>query len=343
MTCTLSLDEIKNKETQIHNTKKISVATIQINLEWSNILKNHDKMMPFLHEAKKNGAELIVLPELFASGYFVTKEIWDSAETMDGPTVSWLKDISVKFNFYTGAGIIETDGKNFFNSFVLIGPNGDLLGKVRKNHAEAYVFKRGKWPHIINTKIGKVGIGICGDNQYKSLLHEMYKHSIDIMLMPHAWPTPHKITKSIDKETYKKQHKLMKELPLLYAKSLSVPVIFVNQIGSIKRMPGIFGKLMTPENFKLEGSSRIVDYDGNVKGELQDKEGVIIAEVTLNSEKKYYKKPRSYGENLFPGSAFGRKIIIPLDVFIGQAYYFFSTKRRKKSKEKNIILEYIST
>ena len=65
--------------------------------------KNHKNALPLIKEAAKKGAELIVLPELFASCYYVTKDIWNSVETLDGVTVKWLENTSKRLGVYIGA------------------------------------------------------------------------------------------------------------------------------------------------------------------------------------------------------------------------------------------------
>ncbi|MDQ9171391.1 nitrilase-related carbon-nitrogen hydrolase [Oxalobacteraceae bacterium R-40] len=59
---------------------------------------------------------------------------------------------------------VESGGLDFYNTFVLSGPNGTLLGQVRKNppcSTESYYFKAGSDEHFIDTDLGRIGIGIC--------------------------------------------------------------------------------------------------------------------------------------------------------------------------------------
>ncbi len=80
-------------------------------------------------------ADLVVLPELFASGYFFesTDQLARLAEPVDGPTVQRLHRWAQTTGATIVAGLPERDGDRFYNSAVVVTPNG-LLGTYRKTH-----------------------------------------------------------------------------------------------------------------------------------------------------------------------------------------------------------------
>lgn len=312
--------------------RSLRVAGIQIVLSKGNAEANRKRAESFILAAKQKGAELIVLPELFSSGYFVTSEIWDYAEYDEGPTVIWMKNLSEKLGIYLGAGLVETNGKDFLNSFYLTTPYGTLAGKTHKDNGEAYVFRRDKGSYIIETDIGRIGVGICGDNQYYKVLRTMHENSVDIMLMPHAWPAPFRSSGIVDEASMKQIHKRFRDLPKLYAESLGIPVVFVNQTGPMNKMPGILGKIMTPDTFYLSGNSVIIDSNGSVVDEIGENEGVITGAVKLDPNLKKWIEPVRYGKNLFSGSFIARNVIIPLDILAGKTSYALNRRRRLKAK-----------
>ncbi|NHJ49150.1 MAG: carbon-nitrogen hydrolase family protein [Asgard group archaeon] len=316
------------------NPVNLTVAAIQPNIELGDKESNFDHILSLIELAIKKGAQLIVLPELFSSGYIISKEIWDFAENTNGPTVKYLKKISKKYSIYIGAGFVETDGRNIYNSFLMTNPKGKIIGIIRKNNAEAYVFKRGKFNHIVQTPFGKIGVGICADNQFFNFLKQMHKESVDILLMPHAAPLPRQISKLIKEEDYKQQHQKLKELPIIYSKSLGIPIVFVNPIGIFRNIPGIIGRFIKPDQFSLKGYSRIIDYDGSIKGELLENEGIIVSTVSLHPSRKIYNKPKNYHGWLTQGSYLFRKIIIPLDILFGKIFYVFNRRRKKIARKK---------
>jgi N-carbamoylputrescine amidase len=63
--------------------------------------------------------------------------------------------------------------------FVLASPDGQIAGRACKASAEANVFRRGRHEHLIETPIGRIGIGICADNQFAAHLDLIHRHTPD--------------------------------------------------------------------------------------------------------------------------------------------------------------------
>jgi predicted amidohydrolase len=114
-------------------------------------------------------ADLVVLPELFNTGYqFVSREEAEglSEEVPSGFTTRSLVDLSREKGFYMVAGLAERDGDKFYNSAVLTGPGG-FIGAYRKTHLyfeEKLWFSQGDTGFKVwDTSVGRIGIMICFD------------------------------------------------------------------------------------------------------------------------------------------------------------------------------------
>lgn len=121
-------------------------------------MKTLIKSESFIKQAADQGAELILLPELLPYGYGINDSVWEGAEPMDGPSVSWLREQAKKYNAYIGFTFLETDGKDFYNTFVLADPTAAIAGQVRKSPApavESYFYREGSGSHVIETNIGR--------------------------------------------------------------------------------------------------------------------------------------------------------------------------------------------
>ena len=304
----------------------LRVAAVQLTASVGSNQANNQHAMPFIESAAQQGAGLVVLPETYSSGYLATAKVWNVAETSDGPTSRWIRETSRRLGIYLGTGFVETDGEDFYNSYMLSDPDGKLVGICRKNYAESYAFKRGRGPYVFETAVGKIGVGICADNQFAFLPRLMHEESVDIMLMPHAAPLRKRKTRSdVSPSGYERieaQYARMKRLPHLYAEMLGIPVVFATQFGALERLPGIIGKVMTPEEWCIPGISRIVDSDGVTKAELGDGEGVALADVTLSQSRKALARNRFDDRKQFNGfGAFARVVLFPIDgVFARRSY-----------------------
>ena len=125
------------------NARKIKVAAVQMACELGATERNLARASQWVEEAASQGARLVLLPELMPSGYTLTEALWDNAEPFDGVTTRWLKNLSRRFNLYIGTSFLEVEGDDFYNSFTLSSPAGDIAGRVRKNPPasfEAYFF-----------------------------------------------------------------------------------------------------------------------------------------------------------------------------------------------------------
>ena len=307
----------------------LHVAAIQLESQPGQIAANHAHALPFIETAVAQGAQLVILPELFACGYIPNPSIWQYGETLAGPTVAWLRETSRRLGIYLGAGFLEAAGADFFNSFALTDPEGKLLGCARKTKSEVYCFKYGAGQHVIECDLGALGVGICADNHISSFPALMARNHIDLLLMPHGSPMPYRTSKVITEADIEQIQEKTLSIPTLYAQALGVPAIFCNAVGALQPMTGLLGKFMTPANFRLRGFSRIVDSDGALLGALGEEEGVLVREVTLDPARKRYIAPPDHDGWLHEGSAMTRKVIAPLDIAIGRAFYALSRKRRR--------------
>ncbi len=309
---------------------KLKVAAIQLKNYIGEPNNSRNESEKLIKQAAKEGAKLITLPELSACGYIPNDEIWNYGETINGPTATWACSLAKELGIYLGVGFLEIEGENFFNSYLLAGPKGIIEGVIRKINTEAYCFKSGDTGVYIDTDIGRIGIGICADNHLYTFFRRVKEANVDIMLMPHAWATPYKTNKYVKQEDIDNAITYAEQLAFTYTRHLSIPTVFINPVGEFPPMPGVLGKFMSPENFRLQGGSQIVD--GNHVFKMQTKtEGFIVAEVELGNTTSVTDPP-IYNGWLHPGSSLVRKIIIPYDVWKGRKYYKKSKERKEKAK-----------
>lgn len=313
----------------------LRIAAIQMISQVGEIEHNLARARQLLKMAVDQGAQMVVFPELMPSGYTLATRIWGGAEPSQGPTANWLREVAAEFRVYAGTSFIEAKDGHFYNTFVLVTPRGREAGRVRKAHAETYLFKgRQDTRHVIDTGIGKIGVGICGDNHYASLLPELQREKVDLMLMPHAWPAPVQVSKTISPEDIQRQHNLALEIASLYQRNLGVPVVYVNRVGpaALDKGPGLTAHFMNSPHFHFAGLTTIVDSDGEVKDRLADREGAAIADVHLDPRRKTAPPPPAHGKWVFPGPI-TRDIIFGLDGTAGKIWYTFNPRRKKISRQ----------
>lgn len=279
--------------------RNLKVAAVQMRCEPLRTMENLAHAEAFIERAAAEGAELVLLPELMPSGYLLTEDIWKTAERFDGPSVTWLKRTASRYAVYLGMSFAEADGSDFFNSFVLATPQGTIAGRVRKSppaSVEAYFFRAGTDPHVIDTEIGRIGVGICYENLLYERIATLHRASVDLVIQPTAagTPTPAFPMRRKDSAAF---DCMLKGSTAFYAKALGVPVVMANRCGPlVTPLPGGF----PAQDTKFPGLSAIADSDGTLKAQLGADEGIICTEVILDPARKAQKEPKAYGRWALP-------------------------------------------
>ncbi|NKC01424.1 MAG: amidohydrolase [Pseudomonadales bacterium] len=108
----------------------LTVALIQAATHWHDPGANRRMFEPLIHESASQ-ADLIVLPEMFSTGFTMASA--EVAEDMSGPTLSWLKATSKNVGSYLCGSVVIRDEGDYFNRFVWVSPGGEV-GQYDKRH-----------------------------------------------------------------------------------------------------------------------------------------------------------------------------------------------------------------
>jgi N-carbamoylputrescine amidase len=317
----------------VQEARVLRVAAVQMESTNERIEANLDRATPFAERAAQEGATLIVLPEFMPTGYLYTRAIWSMAEPKQGPTVEWLLESSRKLGVWLGTSFLEADGEDFYNTFVLSTPDGTEAGRVRKQTPAVYepFFCKGeKGPHVIESEIGRIGVGICYENQLAYVPRLMHEHSVDLVLMPHSAPSPSP-TPLFRRKHVDVWNTHLREVAPRLACSLGVPVVMVNKRGPWQTaVPALPFPFMRMDSI-FPGFSAIVDSDGTVRRQLGDEEGVIVEDVILDPSRKVNRPPPCYGRWALEGPR-AREIFRFIEAF-GRLSYSLSSERRKRARQ----------
>lgn len=274
----------------ISEKTNLIVAAVQVDCQPLLVSANLAHAAHFVEEAAHQGAHLVLLPELLPSGYLLTEEIWECAEPINGPCTAWLTGLAQRLHIYLGMTFLEARGEDFYNAFVLAAPDGITTWRVRKSppaSLEAYFYCAGQDAHVLDTPLGRIGVGICYENLRFDTLLAFYRASVDLVLQPMAAGRPLPF-KHGDIELF---DQMIEDCAPHYARSLGAPVVFANRTGEIHTdLPGAYPRF----NSSFPGLSAIVDGDGSLKAHLGAAEGFILAEVQLNPGGKPEHNPRRY-------------------------------------------------
>ena len=166
----------------------LSFSIIQTNLFWedkgANLTHLEQKIMGI-----ESYTEIIVLPEMFSTGFSMQPEI--HAETMDGPTIDWMRRLSeTKKAIITGSLIIKEEDK-FYNRLIWMLPNGEL-GYYDKRHLFAFAgedqhYTAGTKRLIASVKGWKINLQVCYDLRFPVWARQQGEE-YDVLLYVANWP-----------------------------------------------------------------------------------------------------------------------------------------------------------
>lgn len=174
---------------------KVAAAQLKCSSEQS---ENFSRATSLIHTAAQQGAELVVLPELFAS-LSRTSHMREAAEPLDGPTLAWAQLTAQTNKCALIAGsFIERDGDALFNTSIAVGADGSLLGSYRKIHLfdvdiegarskESDTFSSGTDPVVVDINRLSVGLTICYDLRFPELFRAEADQGADIIVVPAAF------------------------------------------------------------------------------------------------------------------------------------------------------------
>jgi N-carbamoylputrescine amidase len=241
--------------------------------------------------ASQRGAELVLCPELLAAGYIYDTAIWKVAEPRGGPTELWLARMAQRHAIYIGASYLEASGDDFFNTFTLMKPDGSPAGRVRKESLpgfEGWFFRSGRGRKVIATELGRIAVGICHDNNTGRFMRGLSQEQADLLLMPHSAPC---IAIGPLPLVGEREREMLRDLASFYARAFGIPVVMANKAAGHDTTSPIPLVPLLRLRFHFIGQSTIADAQGNVCDQLGEREGIVVADVMLDAERKQRPSP----------------------------------------------------
>tara|TARA_B110000003_G_scaffold264792_1_gene289943 strand:- start:977 stop:1846 length:870 start_codon:yes stop_codon:yes gene_type:complete len=253
---------------------KIKVAATQMKCDW-NIENNLQKAIRLIEKASEQGANIILLQELFQTPYFCIQydeEIFKLAQPFEkNALLIKMSKVAKKHKVVLPISFFEKDNNAYFNSIAIIDADGTILGKYRKSHIpdgagylEKYYFNPGDTGfQVWDTTYGKIGVGICWDQWFPEVARIMALKGAEVLFYPTA--IGDEIMSTYDSsdawQTVMQGH----------AAANIMPVVASNRIGSESVKDQVNG---------FYGKSFICNRSGKIIAEAsKDKEEIILAEI----------------------------------------------------------------
>jgi N-carbamoylputrescine amidase len=178
--------------------RTLTIAVLQLALSLEEEADNIAAVAALVEEAAGAGAQVVLPPELFSSGYFCREEdeaLFALARPIaEHPSVIAMQALARRLKVAIPTSFFEREGHHYYNTLAMIGPDGEILGTYRKSHIpdgpgyeEKYYFRPGNTGFKVWDVFGaKVGVGICWDQWYPECARAMALMAAEVLLYPTA-------------------------------------------------------------------------------------------------------------------------------------------------------------
>jgi len=158
----------------------------------------YEKHLPFIHEAGKQGVQILCLQEIFNGPYFCPSQDrrwYDAAEPVPGPTVELLAPLAKQYQMAMVVPVYEREIAGvYYNTAAILDADGTYLGKYRKHHIpqtsgfwEKYFFKPGNLGYpVFKTRYATIGAYICYDRHFPEGARALGLAGAEIVYNPSA-------------------------------------------------------------------------------------------------------------------------------------------------------------
>ena len=267
---------------------KIVAGAVQMASELLQQAGNLELADAYLKDAQKAGAKLVVLPEMFHTGYGLVPDFGPYSEKADGPTLQHLSRRSRQWDMGIAAGFVERDGRHLYDALALCLPAGSIH-VYRKRHLvfwESFRFRAGRHPMVVTTPWGRVGLAICADMMDRDVWNG-YRGQIDVALVAAAWPEF--ACRNSGRKHFLFGHvgPLAATIPAAVARDLNVPVIFANQAGTtLTTIPMLGLTLSVRIADRFAGQSSICDGRSGPPVIAAAGPQLLLSEITILDSRK---------------------------------------------------------
>lgn len=297
--------------------RTIKIAAVQMIANPAPTAERLGRAETLIADAAAEGAQLVVLPEMFNTGYIYSDTNYQRAEPLDGPTAAWMKRLAAEHSIHLAGTLYLLDEEDIYNTLLLVAPDGRTwrYDKTYPWQWERAYYRGGEQITVADTDLGKLGMMICWDSMHVDLWAR-YAGKVDAMVIASCPPAMHHMTfimpdgQQVSVEEIGSAMNIINEQTgmifgdLLRRQAAHIGIPAVNTTGTgqlfsplplpaltlyICSLMGRFDLLKyLPQAALMRGESGyfndtwIADAFGNVLGQVAaEEEGYTLAEVTL--------------------------------------------------------------
>ena len=264
--------------------RKVKVAALQFSCS-KDVQENINKAEKMVREAADNGANIILLPELFERQYFCQEKRYDyydyALHLEKNPAVNRFKEVAKELGVVIPVSFYERDIDRLFNTVAMIDADGSVLGIYRKTHIpddhfyqEKFYFTPGDTGFkVFDTRFGCIGVGICWDQWFPETARCMAVQGAEMLLYPTAIGSE----PILDVDSSGHWRRVMQG----HAAANLMPVVAANRIG-VETVEPCKENAGQSSSLDFYGCSFIADATGDIIASAKQEETILYGEFDLD-------------------------------------------------------------
>lgn len=268
--------------------RKVKVAALQFSCS-KDVQENINKAEKMVKEAADNGANIILLPELFERQYFCQEKRYDyynyALPLEKNPAVNRFKEVAKELGVVIPVSFYERDIDRLFNTVAMIDADGSVLGIYRKTHIpddhfyqEKFYFTPGDTGFkVFDTRFGCIGVGICWDQWFPETVRCMAVQGAEMLLYPTAIGSE----PVLDVDSSSHWRRVMQGR----AAANLMPVVAANRI-EVETVEPCKENAGQSSSLDFYGCSFIADATGDIIASAKQEETILYGEFDLDALKE---------------------------------------------------------
>lgn len=170
------------------------VSLVQMAITEGDPEANEARAYERVAESARRGSDVVVLPELWGSGYDLTRAASYASPVGEGlfaRVAEWART----FHIWLSGSLLERAEGGLYNTAYLVAPTGEFVATYRKMHLfrlmdEHLYLQAGERPVMADTPWGPVGLGVCYDLRFPELFRVYALRGARWVILPAEWPHP---------------------------------------------------------------------------------------------------------------------------------------------------------
>lgn len=176
-------------------SRTIRIAAVQMVADPAPVTERLAQAGALVEKAGRSGAQLVVLPEVFNTGYKYSDANYYRAESFSGPTASWMRATARRHDLHLAGTFLRRGAEEITNTLLLVAPDGRSW-HYDKSYPwvwERATFCPGEGITVADTDLGRLGLLICWDAAHPELW-QRYAGRVDGMVVCSCPPRAHDLT-----------------------------------------------------------------------------------------------------------------------------------------------------